>query len=53
MVDYQEYYELSDAEYGAFRGDDSLALAFAESCRRREHDDRLFVQPGTDRGVTR
>ncbi len=51
MVDYLEYYALSDAEYGVFGEDASLARAFAESCRRREQDDRLFMQPGTDRGV--
>ena len=53
MVDYMEYYKLSDEEYEAFSNDGSLALDFADSCRRREQDDRLFMQPGTDRGVPR
>lgn len=53
MVDYMEYYKLSDEEYEAFSNDGSLALGFADSCRRREQDDRLFMQPGTDRGVPR
>jgi hypothetical protein len=53
MVDYMEYYKLSDDEYEVFLSDSSLALEYAESCRRRERDDGLFMQPGTDRGVPR
>jgi hypothetical protein len=53
MVDYIEYYKLIDDEYEVFINDASSAQAFAESCRRRERDDRLFMQPGTDRGVPR
>lgn len=53
MTDYLEYYKLTDEEYRAFREDDSPADEFAESCRRRERDERLFMQPGTDRGVWR
>ena len=53
MIDYMEYYKLSDDEYQAFRGDASRAVEFAESCRRREQDERLFMQPGADRGVPR
>jgi hypothetical protein len=53
LVDYMERYKLSGDEYQAFRRDPSLAADFAESCRRREHDERLFMQPGSDRGVPR
>ena len=53
LVDYMEYYKLSNDEYKAFREDASLALQFADSCRRREKDELLFMQPGTDRGVPR
>src|SRR4051812_15443518 len=53
MVDYMEYYKLSDDEYQVFSNDGSLALGFADSCRRREQDDRLFMQPGANRGVPR
>lgn len=51
MVDYIEYYKLSDEEYVELSNDDSLAADFADSCRRRERDDRLFMNPGADRGV--
>jgi hypothetical protein len=53
MIDYMEYYKLSDEEYEALRGDSDLARDFADSCRRHERDERLFMQPGTDRGVPR
>jgi len=51
MVDYVEAYKLTDNEYNSFRDDVSAAVTFVESCRRHEQDDRLFLQPGTDRGV--
>ena len=50
MVDYEEYYRLSDAEYATFHDDEAAAARFADACRRREHDDRLILQPGSDRG---
>ena len=53
MIDYLEYYKLSDEEYQTFHADPVSAMNFAESCRRREQDVRLFMQPGTDRGVPR
>lgn len=53
LIDYNEYYKLSAEQYETFRRDPSLAIEFAESCRRREHDERLFMQPGRDRGVPR
>ena len=53
MVDYAEYYALVNDEYRAFRADETAAVAFAESCCRRERDDRLFMKPLTDRGVPR
>ncbi|MGE2715207.1 hypothetical protein ACQI4L_14200 [Mycolicibacterium litorale] len=53
LIDYLEYYKLSDDEYRAMRDNVNQAIDFADSCRRREHDDRLFMQPGTDRGVPR
>jgi hypothetical protein len=53
MVDHMEYYKLNDDEYEAVCDDGSAPVGFADSCRRRERDDRLFMQPGTDRGVSR
>lgn len=51
MVDYIESYKISDDEYEMFMNNPSRALEFIESCRRREQDDRLFLQPGRDRGT--
>lgn len=50
MVDYIESYKISDEEYAKFLDDPAAAREFVESCRRREQDDRLFLQPGSDRG---
>lgn len=50
LVDYQEYYRLDPAEYAAFLTREAAAVDFANACCRREHDDRLIYQPGTDRG---
>lgn len=51
MVDYVEAYRITDNEYEAFMNDPVSATEFVESCRRHEQDDRLFLQPGTDRGT--
>jgi hypothetical protein len=51
MVDYEEYYRLSDAEYATFTADEAAALAFADRCRRRANDERLILKPGSDRGT--
>ncbi len=51
MVDYVEAYRISEDEYNTFLADVNAAVAFVESCRRHEQDDRLFLQPGSDRGV--
>lgn len=53
MVDYDESYRITDIEYETFLNDPSAAVEFVESCRRREQDDRLFLQPGRDRGTPR
>ncbi|WP_197373219.1 hypothetical protein [Mycolicibacterium baixiangningiae] len=36
LIDYMEYYKLSDDEYHALRDDPDQASDFADSCRRRE-----------------
>ena len=52
-LDYGEQYKLSPAEYELFMSNPPAAIEFVESCRRREQDARLFLQPGSDRGVPR
>ena len=53
LVDYQEYYKLTNDEFENFIDRPSAALQFIDSCRNREQDSRLFMQPGSDRGVPR
>lgn len=53
LVDYMEYYKLTDDEYKRFLGDPTQAVEFVESCRDRKQDQRLFMKPGSDRGVPR
>ncbi len=53
MVDYDEYYRISDAKFRAFQADGAAAQAFAEQCRKRRHDDLLILKPGSDRGEPR
>jgi hypothetical protein len=51
MVDYVEAYKITDEEYSTFLADVDAAAAFVDSCRRHERDDRLFLEPGSDRGA--
>lgn len=51
LVDYEEFYVLTDAEFQSFDADATLASEFAASCGSREMDDRLIIPPGSDRGI--
>lgn len=51
LVDYTETYKISEDEYLSSSENPTRAIEFIESCRRRERDDRLFLQPGGDRGI--
>lgn len=51
LVDYEEYYRLNPEEYASFTSDSTVARSFADACLRREQDDRLIIQAGSDRGV--
>lgn len=50
MVTYDEHYALTRAQVDLFAVDRNAAAAFAQECRRRQHDDRLILPPGCDRG---
>ena len=50
MVDYEEFYLLTDAEFELFRASDAAAAAFAVRCGKREMDERLIIAAGADRG---
>lgn len=50
VVDYEEYYKLTEDQYRKFLDDRKSAIEFIEACRRREHDD-LLQTPGNNRGT--
>jgi hypothetical protein len=50
MVEYNEFYRLTELEHQLFIEDEDEALQFAEQCRKRLNDDRLILKPGSDRG---
>ncbi|WP_347928383.1 hypothetical protein [Pseudomonas helvetica] len=51
MADYEEYYEIDRATFELFRRDPGAALPFVMRCRKRELDELLMIQPGTNRGT--
>jgi len=53
MVDYIESYWLDAGQYRTFLENQEAAAAFADACRRREHDDLLTHTPGKYRGTPR
>lgn len=52
VVDYEEYYEVTEGNYGKLLANPALAIAFAHECRRRAHDGLLMQQPGWNRGTS-
>ncbi|WP_236147691.1 hypothetical protein [Mycolicibacterium sp. CH28] len=50
IIDYEEYYRLTLAQYQQFMADHTAALEFIKSCRRRERDELLIQGPGWNRG---
>lgn len=51
IVDYEEYYKLSEKEFESFSEHPNLAATFADECRKQEHDERLMQKPGWNRGT--
>ena len=51
VVDYEEYFGLSVAEYTEYLAGPARAVAFVEQCRLRQQDLRLVQQPGRNRGT--
>ena len=50
MVEYEEYYSISEEELEQLLEDEALAKDFALRCGSRLMDDRLVLKPGSDRG---
>jgi len=53
LVDYEEYYEIDNAEFDKYKDDPDAAAEFVQQCRNRERDDRIMIKPGKDRGVAK
>jgi len=51
VVDYEEYYELTDDQYSSLLADPAAAMEVADACRRHERDELLIQKPGTNRGT--
>ena len=51
MVEYNEYYEISNQEYNEFSKDFLKAKLFVEKCRNQKEDARLMQKPGKMRGT--
>ena len=51
IVDYEEYYAISEEEERLFLGHSQRAKIFADDCRAHKEDSRLIVKPGWNRGT--
>ena len=51
VVDYEEHYLLTSAQYELLMTDQTAALMFLDECRRHEHDELLAYRPHANRGI--
>ena len=51
MVDYEEYYVLSEEQYLQGTSNMESLIGFAQDCRNRNNDNLLFVKQGKNRGI--
>lgn len=51
FAEYEEYYEIDQAQFELFQKDLAAALEFVTACRGREKDELLIVKPGRLRGT--
>lgn len=50
LVEYEEYYYISDSQYIQAMEGLSAIREFAKKCKRHEHDELLAIEPGSRRG---
>jgi hypothetical protein len=50
MVEYSEYYEISNQEYAIFNKDIEQLREFVAKCKNHKEDFRLIEKPGSIRG---
>jgi hypothetical protein len=53
FVDYEEYFEIDEDTYNLHTANLEKLISIAELCRKRDMDEFLFYEPGTDRGEPR
>jgi hypothetical protein len=51
VVDYEEYYEITEKEYLNHAANSENIIEFSQGCRNHKNDNLLFIKPGNDRGV--
>ena len=51
LCDYEEYYEIPQAQHDAYPANVQDLADFARQCRERGNDHLLLVAPGPDRGI--
>ena len=51
MVDYEEYYEITESQAKEFFENKAQANDFANKCRNRLVDDSLIIKSGENRGM--
>ncbi len=51
LIDYDEYYYLSESEHRHFIDNADAAISFADECRNHRQDSRLIIEPGSNRGA--
>ena len=51
IVDYEEYYEISENQFSSYQKMPSTAIEFLDKCRARQLDNLLIMKPGNNRGV--
>ncbi|GLS24773.1 hypothetical protein [Marinibactrum halimedae] len=51
IVDYEEYYQITESQFTSFQNNPDEASDFLKSCRSRQLDHLLFQKPGSNRGT--
>jgi hypothetical protein len=51
LVDYEEYYLITQEQHDQYPTNINDLTNFAESCRKRLNDHLILQQPGADRGI--
>ena len=50
LVDYEEYYEISQSFFEGYPENQREMLEYVKVCRARQNDSKLMFKPGSNRG---